>query len=241
MRWLSVRSSRRLSRVRTTVWTWLKQSLLFLYGLCIRVKVVGRVAVPLRRGFIVVANHLNGADSVVLQIALRTRLFFAASSRWFRGPFSRFIMRHICDAFPVETGLPFESISGVRSCLETLRAGGSVGVYPEGGFNLSGRVTDIKDGAAYLAARTGAPVLPVYIRNLRYAGRVDQTTIWTECWTGFLSVAENLFNTRIEILVGEPIQPARLSQTSEELRAEIDRINAQIRQEFEELAQGMPA
>jgi len=233
-------SSRRFGRVRTTVWTWLKQLLLFAYGLCIRVRVVGRVAVPLRHGFIVVANHLNGADSVVLQIALRTRLFFAASSRWFRGPFSRFIMRNICDAFPVETGVPMENIAGVRGCLEVLRCGGSVGVYPEGSFTRSGRVADIKDGAAYLAARTGAPVLPVYIRNLRYAGRVDQTTIRTECWTGFLSVVENLFNTNIEILVGRPIQPDSVRQSGDRLGAVIDRINARICQEFDDLAHGRP-
>lgn len=233
----SVSERSRLQLVRATVWTRIKQLLLVIYSLCVRVRVVGRITVPLRKGFIVAANHLNGADSVILQIALRTRLFFAASSRWFRGPFSRFVMRHICDAFPVETGKPWDNVGGVRRCMEVLRLGGCVGIYPEGTFNLSGQVRDIKDGAAYLAARTGAPVLPVYIRNLRYAGRVDQTTVWTECWTGFLSVAENLFNTEVEVLVGDPIYPRKeFSQSGPCLRAEVQRINAEMRQKFEELA-----
>ncbi len=227
----------RLDRLRVTVWTRLKQLLLTCYACCIRVRIVGRVALPLRRGFIVAANHLNGADSVVLQAALRTRLFFVASARWFRTRFSRFIMWHICDAVPVSPDDPLGSAAGIRHCIRALRHGASIGIYPEGRFNTTGRLELIEDGAAYLAARTGTPILPVYIHRLRFENQVDTNTQTRECWTGFLTVAGNLFNTRIELAVGEPIQPnvARFRNRAA-LRAEVARLNAALLAEFDHLA-----
>jgi len=228
-----------LNRLRVTFWTRLKQAALTVYGLSIRVKVVSRVGLPLCRGFIVTANHLNGADSVVLQIALRTRLFFAASARWFRTGLSRFVMWHICDAVPVQNDDPLSSTPGLRHCLTVLRSGASIGIYPEGAYNRGGPLECIRDGAAYLAVRTGTPILPVYIRNLRYERRVDDSTQPRECWTGFLSVADNLFNTRIELLVGEPVEPERvLPGTAAEFRTEVERVNDRLLAEYRRIVFG---
>jgi 1-acyl-sn-glycerol-3-phosphate acyltransferase len=225
--------------MRTTALTLLKRFLIMIYGLCIRVRVQGhaKVVTPLKHGFIVAANHLNGADSIVLQVALRTRLFFVASRRWFVGPFSRFIMWHLCDTIPVESGDALGSLAGLRHCIRALKSGGSIGIYPEGVFNREGRPARVQNGAAYLAVRTGAPILPVYIRNLRLGTEVISTNRPIECWTGFLSVAENLFNLGIEIVVGDPILPADTpAQKPEALRAEVRRINGELEREFAQLA-----
>jgi 1-acyl-sn-glycerol-3-phosphate acyltransferase len=226
----------RRTRIHATVLTWVKTAILAGYGLCVRVKVVGRVALPFKRGFIVVANHLNGADSFVIQIALRTRVFFATSARWFRGRFSRFFMRYLCDAIPVDGDDPLGSIAGMRDCLETLCLGGVVGIYPEGQFHPPGPPGHIANGAAYLAVKTGTPILPVYLRNFRLNQRIDDTTLNRECWTGFLSVAENLLNTDIEVAVGEPIEPHAAVTGHEALHREIIRLNSELRRQFESLA-----
>lgn len=228
---------RRLDRCRITVWTRLKQAALWVYRVCIRVRVVGRISVPLRRSFIVAANHMNGADSIVLQAALRTRLFFAASADWFKGRFSRFIMWHICDAIPVKTDDAYASTAGLRHCLRALQSGGSIGIYPEGTFHTDGRFGEVKDGAAWLAVRSGAPILPVYIRHLRYENQVDGTTRRRECWTGFLTVAGNLFNTDIELLVGDPILPAaRTGAAPESIDQEVERVSDLLLQKLDQLA-----
>jgi 1-acyl-sn-glycerol-3-phosphate acyltransferase len=228
-----------MDRMKTTVWTLLKHLLLIVYGLCIRVRVQGnaRVVAPLRHGFIVAANHLNGADSFVLQVALRTRLFFVVSRKWFAGRFSRFIMWHICDAIPAETGDAMGSVAGLRHCISTLRSGGSVAIYPEGVFNRTGAPTNFQDGTAYLAVRTGTPILPVYIRNLKLATEVISTNRSIECWTGFLSVIENLFNVGIELVIGDPIEPVDVpTGQPDRLRAEVTRINGEMGREFAQLA-----
>ena len=90
-------SPKRSACPKANAWTRLKQLLLAFYGLFIRVRVVGGVELPLRRTFIVAANHVTGADSLVLQIALRTRLFFVTSTRWLAGRLSGFWMQKVCD------------------------------------------------------------------------------------------------------------------------------------------------
>lgn len=224
------------TRVHTTALTWAKTAILAGYGFCVRVSVVNRVALPFKGGFVVVANHLNGADSFVIQIALRTRVFFATSAKWFRGRFSRFFMRHVCDAIPVDSDDPLGNVAGMRDCLETLRTGGVVGIYPEGRFHAPGPPGHIANGAAYLAVKTGTPILPVYLRNLRLNQRIDDTTLNRECWTGFLSVAENLFNTGIQVAVGEPIEPHAAVAGHDSLQREIVRLNSELRRQFEILA-----
>lgn len=51
-------------------------------------------------------------------------------------------------------------VRAVRLCLRILRAGGVVGIYPEG-TRGHGRVDTAKPGVGYLALRTGATVVPV--------------------------------------------------------------------------------
>jgi len=50
--------------------------------------------------------------------------------------------------------------SPVRLCIDILRAGGVVGIFPEGARG-DGLATLVKPGVGYLALRTGATVLPV--------------------------------------------------------------------------------
>lgn len=230
---------RRFSRLaRRTVWAGLKQVLLALYGLSIRVKVFGRdrVGLPLRRSFIVAANHVTGADSIVIQIALRTRLFFVAWSRWFNTRFVGFFMRHLCDTVPVESGRGVENVPGLRACIEALSEGACVGIYPEGELNRTGLVDHLHDGCAWLAARTQTPILPVYVHNLKLGPEPFSRPWINEAWEGFFSVVGNVLNTRIEVLLGEPIEPDPAAlRGPESLKLEVERLNSELRRQFDRL------
>jgi 1-acyl-sn-glycerol-3-phosphate acyltransferase len=147
-------------------------------------------------------------------------------------------MTNICDAVPVATGDPIASLPGLRSCIATLREGGSIGIFPEGQFNLSGVVGAIQDGTAYLAARSGRPIVPVIIRNMRLGVKVDESNRRVECWTGFLSTVENLLNTDFQVLIGDPVLPdANGVGDPVELRQEVARITRELRQRFDELTE----
>jgi len=64
-------------------------------------------------------------------------------------------------AFPVRRGkLDREAI---RRALEVLKNGGVVGMFPEGKRSLNNQLLPIQPGTAFVAVRSGAPILPVGI------------------------------------------------------------------------------
>jgi 1-acyl-sn-glycerol-3-phosphate acyltransferase len=80
----------------------------------------------------------------------------------FRGPLGT-LLRHT-GQIPVRRGT-VES-APLRAALAVLEAGGIVGVFPEG-TRGDGDVTQVRHGIAYLAVRSGAPVVPVAVHGTR--------------------------------------------------------------------------
>ncbi len=68
-------------------------------------------------------------------------------------------------AFPVRRGEA--DLDAMRSALRLLRDGEAILVFPEGARQPSDDIGPIYDGTAWLAAKSGAPVLPVGIAGTR--------------------------------------------------------------------------
>ena len=62
-------------------------------------------------------------------------------------------------AFPVRRGKPDRA--SLQRCLDLLAAGEVVGIYPEGTRRPDARFDEPEDGFAYIALRSGAPIVPV--------------------------------------------------------------------------------
>ncbi len=226
------------------LWALVKSVLLTIYGLLIRIRVVGRerVALPIKSGFVVAANHLTGADSIVIQLALRTRVFFLAAAKWFHSRFVGFWMRNLCDTMPVAIGKGNENIPTLRRGVQMLREGAVLGVYPEGELNRRGDVDHLYDGTAWLAVRAQVPVLPVYVAGLKLGPEPNSKAGLNEAWEGFFSVVGNLLNRNIVVALGEPIAPpAEPPSSPEDLRREIRRINQRLQEEFSRLRKSVPS
>jgi 1-acyl-sn-glycerol-3-phosphate acyltransferase len=116
--------------------------------------------VPLTGPCIVVANHTSYLDAICLGSASPRRLNFLINAeiyamvrlRWFY---------HLMGSIP----LPVETspAGALRRALHTLRRGGGVAIFPEGERMEDGQVGEGKVGVAFLASRTGAPVIPAAI------------------------------------------------------------------------------
>jgi len=220
------------------IWAGIKQILLKIYGLLIRVRVLGKeqIAAPLRSGFIVASNHLTGADSVVIQIALRTRIFFLAWKRWFRSSFVGFWMRNLCDTMPVVNEADPDNLATLRKSIALLKNGRAIGIFPEGELNRAGTIKHLHNGTAWLAVRAGVPILPVYVTGLKLGPEPYSRPWLNEAWEGFFSVVGNLLNRNIIVLIGEPIPPpAREPRTTTELKSEIERVNQELAKQFQHL------
>jgi 1-acyl-sn-glycerol-3-phosphate acyltransferase len=125
-----------------------------------RWRVEGKENVPRQGPLIVVANHLSNIDPPLLGASVPRRISFMAKQELFRSSFSEFIVRAY-GAFPVKRGeLDRDAF---RQALETLRKGQVLGMFPEGKRSFDRQLLPIQPGTSFIAARSGAPVLPVGI------------------------------------------------------------------------------
>ncbi|MEN3361813.1 MAG: 1-acyl-sn-glycerol-3-phosphate acyltransferase [Mycobacteriales bacterium] len=121
-----------------------------------RVEVIGADRVPPSGGLLLAANHLAFVDGPLLYGVLRRPAVFLTKVEVFRGIFGSTLRR--IGQIPVRRGSAERA--PLQAALATLAAGGVVGVFPEGGRG-NGAVEQMQHGVAYLALRSGCPVVPV--------------------------------------------------------------------------------
>ncbi len=128
-----------------------------------RFKVYGEEYLPLEGGVIVVSNHTNFIDPIVVGCSLRKRqVCFMAKEELFRIPFFGQIIKKL-GAFPVRRGKGDRS--AFRTAFEILKQKKVLGMFPEGTRYKDGKIHSIRQGATLLAAESGAKVLPMIIRG----------------------------------------------------------------------------
>jgi 1-acyl-sn-glycerol-3-phosphate acyltransferase len=137
-----------------------------------RFRVVGAEKVPRTGGLVVAANHLSNFDPPILGIALPRPVSYMAKKELFAMPVIKQLIPRL-NAFPVDRDAG--GTAALRAALRMLKEGRCVGIFPEGGRNVTG-TNEEKAGAAFLAAASGVPVVPAAIvgtRKLRPFARVS--------------------------------------------------------------------
>ena len=127
-----------------------------------RGQTIGVSNLPKTGGVVVVSNHGSHLDPPILGHALGRPVAFMAKSELFKIPILSFIIS-ACGAYPVKRG--GGDREALRHASNRLIEGCATGVFLDGTRQENGRVNDPKSGAAFLAARTGSPILPVAIVN----------------------------------------------------------------------------
>ena len=130
-----------------------------------RAKVTGKKNVPMEGPVILASNHLSFIDSVVITLlAPRTVSFLAKDTYFtgsgFKGALSRWFF-HSIGAIPVKRGVGQAAQDALNAGLELLEEEKAFAIYPEGTRSLDGRLYRGKTGVAWLALKSGAPVVPV--------------------------------------------------------------------------------
>ena len=111
-------------------------------------------------GVLLAVNHTALVDGPLLYGLLPRPVAFLVKAEVFRGPLGA-LLRHT-GQIPVRRGTAERA--PILAALETLRRGGVVGVFPEG-TRGTGEVAQVRHGIAYLAVRSGAPVVPVAVHG----------------------------------------------------------------------------
>lgn len=123
-------------------------------------KVSGTELVPAGAA-ILCPNHAHALDPVVVALALPndSRISFMGKEELFRLPVLGWFLKKV-GGFPVKRGE--NDLNAMKTSLKALQDGGRLMIFPEGTrVDYPGEV-EAKGGVIVMAARTGAPLVPVY-------------------------------------------------------------------------------
>ncbi len=125
-----------------------------------RCQVKGSENIPEHGALLIVSNHLNLVDPPVLSASIPRQTVFMAKEELFRSAFSAYFVSSF-GAFPVHRDRA--DTKAVRQALQVLEDGLSLVIFPEEHRSPDGRLQPAFPGAALIALRSGAPVLPIGI------------------------------------------------------------------------------
>ncbi|PIE31617.1 1-acyl-sn-glycerol-3-phosphate acyltransferase [candidate division KSB3 bacterium] len=132
-----------------------------LFRLYFRLKVSGVEHVPKTGPVILVPNHTSFMDPPLLSSAVPRVLYFLMLHHHFYHRYFYWLFRRL-PCIPVKRG-NMASTSALKLCLQVLRHNQILCMFPEGGISREHKARGTRTGAAVLALKTGAPIVPAGI------------------------------------------------------------------------------
>ena len=128
-----------------------------------RVKIIGKENIPQNGPVLFCGNHRNYLDPVLIVATSNRHMRFMAKEELSKNPFFAFL-GYLFDVILVKRDS--KDIAAMKDALKTLKNNECIGVFPEGTRNgFEKNDGKVKNGAAYLALKTGAELLPIGIQG----------------------------------------------------------------------------
>ena len=185
-----------------------------------RVRIVGAEHVPAGGAFVLAPVHRSNVDFALTSLVTKRPMrYMGKDSIWKSGLLGRFVS--MLGAYPVHRGAADRE--SLRTTTEIIQGGSPVVVFPEGTRRSGTVVEDLFDGPAYLAAKTGVPIVPMGI------GGSERM---------MPKGAKLLKPTKLELVVGPPLEPppptegGRVSRSA--VRDLTTRLQAEVQRLFDE-------
>jgi len=163
--------------------------------------------IPSKGPVLIVVNHLGDADAVVALAKLPMTIEAFVKSELYDYPILGWVMR-LYGVIWLHRGTPDRR--ALRIALQMLNEGRFFGIAPEGRESLSGSLEEGTEGAAVLALKSGAPILPVTFtgtENSRVYGNLKR-----------------LRRTSVTLTVGKPFHLEEMSSRREALHKGTEQI-----------------
>ncbi|MGB0384659.1 MAG: lysophospholipid acyltransferase family protein [Ardenticatenaceae bacterium] len=153
----------------------------------VEVTVTGVENVPRTGPLLIVSNHLSNTDPPLIGITIPRDVEMMSKAENFEGnPLMAWTVRNY-GAFPIRRGEG--DIGAIRYAMQVLK-NRVLYIAPEGTRSLTGQLSEAHPGAARLALRTRAPVLPVGMTGQEH----------------FLPQIKRLQRTSVHISIGRPFR-----------------------------------
>lgn len=169
-----------------------------------RLRVAGTRHVPASGPVIVAANHRSLLDIPLLAIAVPRPVVFMATAELYSAGLAALFFR-LMGGFPVDR--TSADLAAMDTALAVVERGDVLGLYPEGTRSHTGRMLPFLGGAAWIALRTGAPIVPCGIDGSLPARQPTSSP-----------VVVGLRPRRVHIAFGPPIRPGRELDPARRLR-----------------------
>ncbi len=176
-----------------------------IYSVLFRLQAQGTENIPATGAVLLCSNHISVLDPPTVGIKLRRKVHYMAKAELFAWkPFGAFL--RTLGAFPVKRG--GVSKESIKLSLQLLRDGNVMGIFPEGTRNMDDTSAG-KKGAAMIALRSGAAVVPVRIvgsyklfgkTTVVYGKPIDMSVFQDEAASDLLENATELIMRRIREL-----------------------------------------
>ncbi len=173
--------------------------------------------IPSTGAFILAPVHRSFIDfGLVAAVSKRRIRYMGKDSLWKVSWFGSFISA--LGAFPVRRGAADRE--ALRRCLEIIRSGEPLVLFPEGTRRSGPAVHDLYEGAAYVAIRAGVPIVPVGIggseRALEKGKRLPRPV-------------------KVHVVVGAPLVPPPPKASGHPSRSALRELTAALHSEVQRL------
>ncbi|MBW1723282.1 MAG: 1-acyl-sn-glycerol-3-phosphate acyltransferase [Deltaproteobacteria bacterium] len=160
----------------------------------------GREKIRRDLSYVVMANHQSLFDvwALIAKLPLQLRWVIRTGIR--RMPVFGYALKRMGHIY-IDRRSPRDTVRGLREAAREIRRGHSVVIFPEGTRSRDGRLQKFNRGGAVIALRSKAPVLPITVNGSRFV--LPKGTL-------------ALMPGRIQIVVGDPIDPGNFSKDREE-------------------------
>ncbi|MBQ7171173.1 MAG: 1-acyl-sn-glycerol-3-phosphate acyltransferase [Clostridia bacterium] len=169
------------------------RAILWLIRLFWRVKVRGGENIPESGAFLVCSNHISIFDIPVLSGAMPEKnLRYMAKKELFRTRLGRRFFGSF-GAYPVDR--KNGDVGAIKTAISLLREGETLAIFPQGHRypGVDPRETEVRGGAMLIARRTGAPLIPVYLKTKKNRCRIFRP---------------------VEVYIGRPCDAAALTEAA---------------------------
>lgn len=140
--------------VKSLIWSYCK--------IVYRFKVVGKENIPKDGAVIICGNHRTFLDPPLIEVTCGRYTRFLAKEELTKNKLFA-VLGKVFDAILVKRDS--KDVVALKESLKTLKNENCLALFPEGTRNGLAKGEQVKDGAAFFAIRSGAPVIPCGIKG----------------------------------------------------------------------------